>query len=81
MSYRNHEGYSDPTAGIALRRIQREERRRKYRQKQEEEETYDKISGVGERDYYPGGEGLQSDAPITQTAPKQLRRKDERKGA
>ena len=27
--YRNHEGYSDPTAGAAMRNIMREERRRK----------------------------------------------------
>lgn len=31
MMYRNAEGYADPTAGLALERISREERRKQYR--------------------------------------------------
>ncbi len=33
MSYRNQEGYRDPTAGAALANIMREERRRKRRRR------------------------------------------------
>lgn len=55
MSYRNYEGYSDPTAGTALGNIRREERRRRRRRIQEEKETNDWLPASGEH-HHPGGD-------------------------
>ena len=45
MSYRNSAGYADPTAGLALGRIRREEKR-KQRQRNERKQA----SGAGAED-------------------------------
>ena len=49
MSYRNSEGYSDPTAGQALANIRREERRKKRMLDNEWRETDGRISRAGKR--------------------------------
>ena len=65
MSYRNREGYSDPTAGQAMGNITREEHRRR---RQIREASDDWIRGAGERHRPAGREGLPNSAEDAETA-------------
>ena len=69
MSWRNFEGYSDPTAGEALGNITREERRRRRRLLREGRNTVDQTSGTGKHDSEAGRTGLPGRAKDAQETP------------
>ena len=64
--YKNHEGYSDPTAAAALSNIIREEKRKKYRRSKDA-----KLRGARQCDHSSGGKGLPQGAEITEEKPDQ----------
>ena len=63
MSWRNSEGYSDPTAGQALANIMREERMKKRRY------GCGRLSGTGERHRYAGRKRLEDGGPDFEETP------------
>lgn len=60
MSYKNREGYNDPTAGIAIGKLTREERKKRKALRRQRGHLDDRIPGTCQCDNSSGGEGLQN---------------------
>ena len=70
LIWKNNSGYFDPTAGEALSRIIREEKRRKRMLRNaDRRDTHRTISGTGQRHRSPGGQGLSVHTPPAEASP------------